>query len=122
MLLGGYDTGYEIYYKGYPIGRVNYELKEYELYHDGFITRQDLPMFLKAIDAVGFKNAYENENEDASEMVNEAKKQIMWAINFRNMSTAIHGLYYGKDRKRVEAFADEIEYIQNNDDWDWDEK
>lgn len=55
-------------------------------------------------------------------MVSESKKKIMWAINFRNMSTAIHGLYYGKDRKRVEAFADEIEYIQKNDDWDWDEK
>ena len=55
-------------------------------------------------------------------MFNEERKKIMWAINFRNMSTAIHGLYYGKDRKRVEAFADELEYIQNNDDWDWDEK
>ena len=32
---------------------------------------------------------------------NESRKQIMWAINFRNMSTAIHGMYYGKDRKRV---------------------
>ena len=38
-------------------------------------------------------------------MVNEARKQIMWAINFRNMRTAIHGMYYGKDRKRVEEFA-----------------
>lgn len=33
------------------------------------------------------------------------KKQTMWAVNFRNMHTGIHGLYYGKDRKRVEEFA-----------------
>ncbi len=44
-------------------------------------------------------------------MVNEAKKQIMWAINFRNMHTAVHGLFYGKDRRRVEEFARGIEDI-----------
>ena len=38
----------------------------------------------------------------------------MWAINFRNMRTAIHGMYYGKDRKRVEEFAKELEYIQKD--------
>ena len=38
-------------------------------------------------------------------MVNEARKQIMWAVNFRSMHTAVHGLYYGKDRKRVQEFA-----------------
>lgn len=64
MLLGGYDTGYEIYYRGKPVARVNYELKEYELYYDGFITKQTLPMFLKAIDAVGFKNVHDHNEED----------------------------------------------------------
>ena len=38
-------------------------------------------------------------------MTSEARKQIMWAINFRNMQTAVHGMYYGKNRKRVEEFA-----------------
>ena len=61
MGLGGYDTGYEIYYKGTPVARVNYEYKEYELYHDGFVTRETLPEFLKAIDAVGFKNVHEKD-------------------------------------------------------------
>ena len=47
-------------------------------------------------------------------MFSEARKQIMWAINFRNMRTAVHGMYYGKDRKRVEEFAKELEYIQKD--------
>ena len=55
-------------------------------------------------------------------IVKEARLPVMWAIDYRNMHTGIHGLYYGKDRKRVEEFANEIEYIQKNDDWDWDEK
>ena len=29
MGLGGYDMGYEIYYRGEPIGRVNYGNREY---------------------------------------------------------------------------------------------
>ena len=41
----------------------------------------------------------------------EARKQIMYAVDFRDMHTGIHGLYYGKDKKRVEEFAKEIEYI-----------
>ena len=61
MGLGGYDMGYEIYYKGTPVARVNYEFKEYELYYDGFVTRETLPKFLKAIDAVGFKNIHEKD-------------------------------------------------------------
>ena len=64
ILLGGYDMGYEIYYQGKPIGRVNYELGEYELYLDGLISRSELPMFLDAIDATGFKNVHEHEDEE----------------------------------------------------------
>ena len=44
-------------------------------------------------------------------MVNEARKQIMWAIDYRNMHTAMHGLFYGKDKKRVREFEKELEYI-----------
>ena len=36
------------------------------------------------------------------------KKQTMWAINFRNMRTGIHGLYYGKDKRQVQKFAREM--------------
>ena len=64
MGLGGYDMGYEIYYKGTPIGRVDYGDREYELYVDEFITRDTLPEFLAAIDARGFKNIHEKEDED----------------------------------------------------------
>ena len=64
ILLGGYDMGYEIYYQGKPIGRVNYELGEYELYLDGLFPRSELPMFLDAIAATGFKNVHEHEDEE----------------------------------------------------------
>lgn len=125
MGLGGYDMGYEIYYKNEPIGRVNYEFGEYELYDEDFIPKEQIPEFLAAIDARKFKDVGEHEEEledEGEEMVSEGKKKIMWAINFRNMHTAVHGLFYGKDKKRVEEFANEIEYIENNADWDWDEK
>lgn len=62
-------------------------------------------------------------------MVNEARKQIMWAVNFRNMRTAIHGLYYGKDKRRVQEFArrmselneTEYEYDPEEIDHVWDD-
>jgi antirestriction protein len=120
MGLGGYDHGYEIYYRGAPIGRVNYEFGEYELYDEDFIPREQIPEFLAAIDARKFKDVGYHEGDD--EMVSEARKQIMWAINFRNMHTAVHGLFYGKDKKRVEEFAKEIEYIQTASDMEWDEQ
>lgn len=63
MGLGGYDTGYEIYYKNEPIGRVNYEFKEYELYDEDFIPKEQIPEFLAAIDARRFKDIGEHEEE-----------------------------------------------------------
>ena len=62
--LGGYDTGYEIYYRGAPIGRVNYELREYELYDEDFIPKDQIPEFLAAIDARGFKDVGWHEGDD----------------------------------------------------------
>lgn len=64
LRLGGYDHGYEIYYKGAPIGRVNYELREYELYHDDFIPKELIPEFLAAIDARKFKDVGYHEQDD----------------------------------------------------------
>ena len=55
MALGGYDMGYEIYFMDEPLGRVNYESEEYELYDEGSISQDELPCFLKAIDATGFR-------------------------------------------------------------------
>lgn len=51
-------------------------------------------------------------------MVNETRKQIMWAIDYRNMNTAIHGLFYGKDKKRVKAFEKELEHLHTATDLD----
>lgn len=62
--LGGYDHGYEIYYKGAPIGRVNYELREYELYDEDFIPKDQIPEFLAALDARGFKDVGYHEQDD----------------------------------------------------------
>lgn len=56
MGLGGYDHGYGIYFKGQEIGRVNYGYKEYELYDEDFISKEQIPEFLQAIDARGFKD------------------------------------------------------------------
>jgi antirestriction protein len=64
MALGGYDHGYEIYYRGAPIGRVNYELKEYELYDEDFMSKDQIPEFLAAIDARKFKDVGYHEEED----------------------------------------------------------
>ena len=212
MGLGGYDMGYEIYYKGTPIGRVDYGDKEYELYDEDFIPKDQIPEFLAAIDARKFKDVgyHEQDDEDdivgeevdigwdleamrddaarrsrerdardkldekkivfndremrkkyakhlisnaqrddvisldkykellsafdqakpgdrfdipemekylkgwfvqayaESRKVNESRKQTMWAVDVRNMHTAIHGLYYGKDKRRVQKFAREM--------------
>ena len=70
--------------------------------------------FLSELEPEQVKNFYDNMDTYAmleSRKVNEARKQIMWAINFRNMHTGVHGLYYGKDKRRVEKFAREIEDI-----------
>lgn len=64
MDLGGYDHGYEISYRIAPIGRVNYELREYELYDDDFMTKEQIPEFLAAIDARGFTDVGYHEDED----------------------------------------------------------
>ena len=66
MSFGGYDTGYEISYDGETIGRVNYEDKEYELYRDDCVSKDEVPEFLSAIDADGFKDV--GENDDAVEL------------------------------------------------------
>ena len=64
MGLGGYDHGYEISYRVAPIGRVNYELGEYELYDEDFIPKELIPEFLAAIDAKGFKDVGYHEEDD----------------------------------------------------------
>jgi len=64
MGLGGYDMGYEIYYRGAPIGRVNYEFREYELYDEDFMPKELVPEFLAAIDARKFKDIGYHEQDD----------------------------------------------------------
>ena len=64
LRLGGYDHGYGIYYRGQEIGRVNYEYKEYELYDEDFISKEQLPEFLNAIEAARFKDVGEHEDEE----------------------------------------------------------
>ena len=49
-------------------------------------------------------------------IANEARKQIMWAIDFRDMHSGIHGLYYGKNRRDVEKFYDRLKVIYADDD------
>ena len=54
IALGGYDMGYEVYYKNYPVMRVNYELEEYEFYNsdysDVMFTPDTVPQIKKALE------------------------------------------------------------------------
>ena len=49
-------------------------------------------------------------------IVKEARLPVMWAIDYRDFRTAIHGLYYGKNRRDVEKFYDRIKVIYDDKD------
>ena len=53
IALGGYDMGYEVYYKNFPVMRVNYELDKYEFYscdyEDVMFTPETIPQIKKAL-------------------------------------------------------------------------
>ena len=55
-------------------------------------------------------------------IVKEARLPVMWAIDFRDMHTAIHGLIYGKNRRDVEQFYDRLKVIYADDDISPDEQ
>ena len=55
-------------------------------------------------------------------MIDESRKQIMWAIDYRDFHTAIHGLIYGKNRRDVEKFYDRLKVIYADDDISPDEQ
>ena len=144
IALGGYDTGYEVYYKDEPVMRVNYELNEYEFYYcdysDVMFTQDTIPQIKKAleitdrfdnvgdIDDVGDyidhfgqyvngveANVSEGKNMKFKKIVKEAKLPLMWAIDYRDMHSGIHGLYYGKDRRDVEEFYNRLDSIYSDD-------
>lgn len=50
IALGGYDCGYEIYFKGEPVMRVNYELKEYEFYTDEIFDSTTIPTIKRMLE------------------------------------------------------------------------
>ena len=54
IALGGYDMGYEVYYKNFPVMRVNYELDKYEFYscdyEDVMFTPETIPQIKKALE------------------------------------------------------------------------
>lgn len=78
--LGGYDHGYGIYFKGQEIGRVNYELKQYELYDEDFISKEQLPEFLQAIDARRFKDVGEHEGDDGDFEEDDGPRYVQESI------------------------------------------
>ena len=145
IALGGYDMGYEVYYKNYPVMRVNYELDEYEFYScdysDVMFTQDTIPQIKKALeitprfDNVGdiddsgddidrfgqYVNGVEANVSEGNKMkfkkiVKEAKLPVMWAIDYRDFHTAIHGLIYGKNRRDVEEFYDRLKAIYSDRD------
>ena len=56
------------------------------------------------------------------DVVNESRMPVMWAIDYRDMHTAIHGLIYGKNRRDVEQFYDRLKVIYADDDISPDEQ
>lgn len=54
IALGGYDMGYEVYYKEHPVMRVNYESDEYEFYDcdysDAMFTPDTILQIKKALE------------------------------------------------------------------------
>ena len=47
-------------------------------------------------------------------IVKEARLPVMWAIDYRDFHTAIHGLIYGKSRRDVEEFYDRLKAIYDD--------
>ena len=50
-----------------------------------------------------------------AEVVKESRLPHKWAIDFRNMHTAIHGLFYGDSRKEVESFYNNLVELNTED-------
>ncbi len=51
----------------------------------------------------------------------ESRLPHKWAIDFRNMHTAIHGLFYGDDIKVVNQFYKELQSLDTDDaNYEWD--
>ena len=48
-------------------------------------------------------------------IVKESRKPHMWAVDFRNMNTAIHGLFYGADRKEVQSFYNNLKDLKSEE-------
>ena len=48
-------------------------------------------------------------------IVKESRKPHMWAVDFRNMNTAVHGLFYGADRKEVQSFYNNLKDLNSEE-------
>lgn len=57
------------------------------------------------------KHCRDRENAYYHKVVKESSKPPMWAIDYRDMNSAIHGLYYAKDRKLVEEFYEALKFV-----------
>ena len=127
--------GYEVYYKDEPVMRVNYELDEYEFYSCDYeyamFTQDTIPQIKKALEITPrFDNVGDiDDNGDdidrfgqhvngveANVSESRQSKEVMWAIDYRDFHTAIHGLIYGKNRRDVEKFYDRLKVIYADDD------
>lgn len=60
-------------------------------------------------------NVSEDNKMKFKKIVKEAKLPVMWAIDYRDMHSGIHGLYYGKDRRDVEEFYNRLDSIYSDD-------
>lgn len=110
MSLGGYDTGYEISYDGETVGRVNYEDKEYELYRNDCVSKDEVPEFLSALDADGFKDAgVDKVDESESRSVSVHVYDIDWCVEDEDVIEDMDG-----DPDDEEAVHAEVERVKSS--------
>lgn len=65
---------------------------------------------------VNVNHLNDKHNEKHNEkIVKESRKPHMWAIDFRNMNTAVHGLFYGADRKEVQSFYNNLKDLNSEE-------
>ena len=68
------------------------------------------------VDYKKFKVNVNHLNDKRNEkIVKESRKPHMWAVDFRNMNTAIHGLFYGADRKEVQSFYNNLKDLNSEE-------
>ena len=119
IALGGYDHGYEIYYKDEPVMRVNYELDEYEFYScdysDVMFTQDTIPQIKKALDITHeFDNVGDiDDNGDYIDSFGQYVNGVEANVSESGISKRVKFKKIVKESSNVEKFRRSIEAAKN---------